>query len=274
MADTSTRIFRASLRGRLYRDIELPSSGSLEDLAAAIVNAFGFDHAFGFYSNLKGDYYRSEERYELFADRKRWRTRVPGGSRAHPGNVGSELCNRTRESRVRDRGCGCGCADQSLELAGEVLASDPLQRPGELIITFRVLLDRGDGQPQGATILGSARLELRRTVMEGRGADYLAGRESPQAPLSHSGLDALGERHHDLVDRLDRADQDVTSLEIDPLAKPHQVEEAATGQWKECQIVELRLVGRELDRPALQPQPPDMVAVDRHEDDCPAYRLP
>jgi len=70
MADPSTRIFRASLRGRLYRDIELPSSGSLEDLAAAIVSAFGFDfdHAFGFYSNLKGDYYRSEERYELFAD--------------------------------------------------------------------------------------------------------------------------------------------------------------------------------------------------------------
>src|SRR4051795_9216202 len=62
MADTSTRVFRASLRGRLYRDIELPSSGSLEDLAAAIVDAFGF------YSNLKGDYYRSEERYELFAD--------------------------------------------------------------------------------------------------------------------------------------------------------------------------------------------------------------
>ena len=60
MADTSTRLFRASLRGRLYRDIELPSSKSLEDLAAAIVDAFGFDfdHAFGFYSNLKGDYSR------------------------------------------------------------------------------------------------------------------------------------------------------------------------------------------------------------------------
>ena len=70
MADPSTRIFRASLRGRLYRDIELPSGGSLEDFAAAIVSAFGFDfdHAFGFYSNFKGDYYRSEERYELFAD--------------------------------------------------------------------------------------------------------------------------------------------------------------------------------------------------------------
>jgi hypothetical protein len=70
MADTSTRIFRASLRGRLYRDIEVPSGASLEDLAAAIVGAFGFyfDHAFGFYSNLKGRYHDSPERYELFAD--------------------------------------------------------------------------------------------------------------------------------------------------------------------------------------------------------------
>jgi hypothetical protein len=70
MADPSTRIFRASLRGRLYRDIELPSSGSLEDLAAAIVSAFGFDfdHAFGFYGSLKGRYHDSGERYELFAD--------------------------------------------------------------------------------------------------------------------------------------------------------------------------------------------------------------
>ena len=70
MADTSTRIFRASLRGRLYRDIEIPSGKSLHDLAAAIIRAFDFDfdHAFGFYGNLKGNYYRSEERYELFAD--------------------------------------------------------------------------------------------------------------------------------------------------------------------------------------------------------------
>ena len=70
MADTTTGIFRASLRGRLYRDIELPSRSSLEDLAEAIVSAFGvdFDHAFGFYSKLKGSCYHSEERYELFAD--------------------------------------------------------------------------------------------------------------------------------------------------------------------------------------------------------------
>ena len=70
MADPSTRIFRASLRGRLYRDLELPSGGSLEDLAAAIVGAFGFDldHAFGFYSSLGYRYHDAEERYELFAD--------------------------------------------------------------------------------------------------------------------------------------------------------------------------------------------------------------
>ena len=70
MADTSTRIFRASLRGRLYRDIELPSNGSLEDLAEAIIGAFGFDfdHAFGFYSSLGHRYHDAKERYELFAD--------------------------------------------------------------------------------------------------------------------------------------------------------------------------------------------------------------
>ena len=86
MADPSTRIFRASLRGRLYRDLELPSGGSLEDLAAAIVHAFGFDldHAFGFYSSLGYRYHDAEERYELFADlgqadegvRGVWRTKL------------------------------------------------------------------------------------------------------------------------------------------------------------------------------------------------------
>src|SRR5690348_4947931 len=69
MADTSTRILRASLRGRLYRDIELPSTGPLEDLAAAIVGAFGLDldHAFGFYGSLGHRYHDAEERHELFA---------------------------------------------------------------------------------------------------------------------------------------------------------------------------------------------------------------
>ena len=74
MADPSTRIFRASLRGRLYRDLELPSGGSLEDLAAAIVSAFGFDfdHAFGFYGSLGYRYHDAEERYELFAADAAW----------------------------------------------------------------------------------------------------------------------------------------------------------------------------------------------------------
>jgi hypothetical protein len=70
MADDTTEIFRASLRTRLYRDIEIGSEQSLSDLAWAIVGAFDFDadHAFGFYSKLTGRYTQSPERYELFAD--------------------------------------------------------------------------------------------------------------------------------------------------------------------------------------------------------------
>jgi hypothetical protein len=44
---------RARLSPRIYRDIEIESTRSLYDLAAAIVQTFGFD--FGFFSNL-GDY--------------------------------------------------------------------------------------------------------------------------------------------------------------------------------------------------------------------------
>ena len=70
MAEGSTHIFRASLRGRLYRDIEIDSGKSLYDLAEAIVSAFdfSFDHAFGFYDKLTGNYTQSPLRYELFAD--------------------------------------------------------------------------------------------------------------------------------------------------------------------------------------------------------------
>jgi hypothetical protein len=70
MPRASTHIFRARLSPRIYRDIEIESTRSLYDLAAAIVQAFGFDfdHAFGFFSNL-GDYvFDSAVRYELFAD--------------------------------------------------------------------------------------------------------------------------------------------------------------------------------------------------------------
>jgi hypothetical protein len=70
MADPSTRIFRVSLRPRLYREIEVDSGRSLHDLAEAIVRAFDFDldHAFGFYGKLTGNYTASPVRYELFAD--------------------------------------------------------------------------------------------------------------------------------------------------------------------------------------------------------------
>jgi hypothetical protein len=69
-ADGTTHILRASLKPRLYRDIEIDSAASLSALAEAIVAAFEFefDHAFGFYSKLDGNYQASPEKYELFAD--------------------------------------------------------------------------------------------------------------------------------------------------------------------------------------------------------------
>ena len=70
MAEAGTQVFRVSLNPKLYRDIEIPTSKKLYDLASAIVAAFGFDfdHAFGFYSLLKGNILRSPVKYELFAD--------------------------------------------------------------------------------------------------------------------------------------------------------------------------------------------------------------
>jgi hypothetical protein len=56
MTGATTHILRASLRPKLYRDIEIDSGKSLYDLAEGIVRAFDFDldHAFGFYSKLTG----------------------------------------------------------------------------------------------------------------------------------------------------------------------------------------------------------------------------
>src|SRR3954447_4260108 len=70
MAGATTHILRASLRPKLYRDIEIDSGKSLYDLAEGIVRAFDFDldHAFGFYGKLTGNYTQSPLRYELFAD--------------------------------------------------------------------------------------------------------------------------------------------------------------------------------------------------------------
>lgn len=70
MADAVTHVFRISLNPKLYRHIEIQSTKTLYDLAAAIVGAFGFDfdHPFGFYSLLKGNVLKSPVKYELFAD--------------------------------------------------------------------------------------------------------------------------------------------------------------------------------------------------------------
>ena len=68
MAETETFVFRASLKPKIYRDFEISSTSSLDTLAQAIVRFFDFDHAFGFYSGLKGNIYRSPVRYELFVD--------------------------------------------------------------------------------------------------------------------------------------------------------------------------------------------------------------
>jgi hypothetical protein len=70
MAESETLVFRASLRPKIYRDIEIAGTGSLYTLAQAIVRSFDFDfdHAFGFYSKLKGNIYDSPAQYELFVD--------------------------------------------------------------------------------------------------------------------------------------------------------------------------------------------------------------
>src|SRR3989344_4066683 len=55
---------------KVIREIEVLENSSPYKLAEAIVGAydFDFDHAFGFYSNIKDDYFKSERMYELFAD--------------------------------------------------------------------------------------------------------------------------------------------------------------------------------------------------------------
>lgn len=70
MTDSETLIFRASLSPDVYRAFEIADASSLHALAQAIVRSFDFDfdHAFGFYSKLKGNIYQSPVRYELFVD--------------------------------------------------------------------------------------------------------------------------------------------------------------------------------------------------------------
>jgi hypothetical protein len=61
--------WEARVRGYPYRILAVAEDDSLYDLAYAINEAFDFDfdHAFGFFDNLKNPY-RSQEKYELFAD--------------------------------------------------------------------------------------------------------------------------------------------------------------------------------------------------------------
>jgi hypothetical protein len=70
MAEAQTHVFRVSLSPKVYREFETLSAKNLYDLAGAIVRMFGFDfdHAFGFYSKLTGNVFRSPVKYELFAD--------------------------------------------------------------------------------------------------------------------------------------------------------------------------------------------------------------
>ena len=70
MADSETLVFRASLEPKVYRDFEIAGTSTLYALAQTIVRTFDFDfdHAFGFYSKLKGNIFDSPVRYELFVD--------------------------------------------------------------------------------------------------------------------------------------------------------------------------------------------------------------
>lgn len=57
------------VRGQPFRVLAVPGNFTLYSLAEAIVDSFGFhfDHAFGFYDNIK-KWPNSNEGYELFAD--------------------------------------------------------------------------------------------------------------------------------------------------------------------------------------------------------------
>ncbi len=63
------RDHQGRVRGNAYRVLAVPETLSLYSLAAAIIDSFDFDfdHAFGFYDNLK-NWTHAQEGYELFTD--------------------------------------------------------------------------------------------------------------------------------------------------------------------------------------------------------------
>jgi hypothetical protein len=65
-----TLVFRAMHSPKIYRGFEVADTCTLYALAETIIAVFDFDfdHAFGFYSNLKGNIFASPVRYVLFAD--------------------------------------------------------------------------------------------------------------------------------------------------------------------------------------------------------------
>ena len=68
----ATHVFRVALNGapKIWREIEIGSKSTLYSLAEGIMRSFDFDfdHAFSFYSQMKGRYLDSMPRYELFND--------------------------------------------------------------------------------------------------------------------------------------------------------------------------------------------------------------
>jgi hypothetical protein len=75
------------VRGMPYRVIAILDKMSLYNLAEIIIESFDFDfdHAFGFYSNIK-NWPRSDEGYELFADIGEGE-QFPGVKKAKVGKV-------------------------------------------------------------------------------------------------------------------------------------------------------------------------------------------
>jgi len=67
---TDIMMLRVTFEPGTFRDIEIAADSSLYKLAEAINRAYGFafDHAFGFYSKLTGNFYDSPVKYELFTD--------------------------------------------------------------------------------------------------------------------------------------------------------------------------------------------------------------
>ena len=64
-----TFIFKTNLleSKKIVREIEILENANLYKLAEAVVGAydFDFDHAFGFYSSMEEDYFKSKRMYEL-----------------------------------------------------------------------------------------------------------------------------------------------------------------------------------------------------------------